>query len=332
MALIYQQAKEELAQYSGRGGRCSTSDIDNFVRKVFEYLLYSGANQDLREFTFHARNGVFTIPSEIEAIQKVKIDNRVGTSFDKWFEYRSSKHFDEVGCLPAIDAVYEEANYYPTAYSVPDGGAQIATMGTCEEAPDAHIIVAGKDLTGREIFSTHKGQQISGEYLSIKKGTRVVSQITFGEITGIVKSKTKGYTQLFWVKPATRQIGFLSDYSPLEEVPSYRRYRLSNALNCPNAKISVLARIRLKEAYADTDRIPFETLYTLSLAGQNINAQYNNDLQTAQVKDAAATAMIEKEAGHKKVNNGAAIEFFQATSAGRIRNAIYSMRILRWRY
>jgi len=283
MSLTYSQAKQELAQYAGRGGRCSTADIDNFVRKVFEFLLYSGANQDLRKFTFNARNGVFTVPYEVESIQKVKIDDRVGTSFDKWFEYRSAKFFDEVGCLPAIDAVYEEPNYYPTAYSVPPEGAYIATMGTCEESPDAHIIVAGKDLTGREIFSVHKGEQVSGEYLSIKKGVRVVSQICFGEITGIVKTKTNGYVQLFWVKPATRQIGFLSDYSPLEEVPSYRRYRLSNKLNCPSAKVSVLARIRLKEAYADTDKIPFETLYTLSLAGQNINAQYNNDLQTAQV-------------------------------------------------
>lgn len=331
MSLTYLQAKQELAQFAGRGGRCSTADIDNFVRKVLEYLLYSGANQDLREFEFQSQSGVFTVPYEVESIQKVKIDGRVGTSFDKWFEYRPSKFFNDQGCLAAIDAVYEQANYYSTAYNIPDGGAQVATFGTCDEAPDAHIIVAGKDLSGREIFTTHKGEQISGEYLSVKKGTRVHSSVTFGEITGIKKSVTKGYVQLLWVKPSYRQVGFLSDYSPLETVPSYRRYKVKDAFGSTNLKVSVLARIRLKEAYADSDKIPFETLFTLSLAGQHVFATYTNDLQTAQMKDAQATSMIEKEAGHKKVNNGPAIEFFQGTSPGRIRNTINSLRLYRWR-
>jgi len=41
--------------------------------------------------------------------------------------------------------------------------------------------------------------------------------------------------------------------------------------------------------------------------------------------------MIEKEAGHKKVNNGSPIEFFQGTSPGRIKNAIQGFRLIRWR-
>lgn len=329
MSLTYAQAKDILAQYQGRGGRCSTEDMDMFCREVFEYLLYKGADQNLREFTFQAQNGVFTVPFEIESIQKVKVDGRTGTSFDKWFEFRPSKFFNDAGCLQAIDAVYQLTDYFSTAYDPPSCGAYIATLGTCDEDEGAHILVNGKDASGRDIFTFHKGEQIAGEYLSIKKGTRVVSTVQFAKITGITKTKTNGYVQLYWMNPTYKQVGFLSDYSPLEQNPSYRRYKLTSAFNSTACTVSVLARIRLKEAYSDNDRIPFETVLTLRLAGQHVNSSYNNDLEASQVKDAQVSAMIENESGHKRVQNGAAIEFFLPTSAGRIRNVINSFRRVR---
>jgi len=316
VALVYKDAKNLLAEYAGRGGRCSTSDIDLFIREVFEYLLLSsGANQDLRKFTFISQEGTITVPYEIESIQKVQVNKRVGQVWDKWFDFRSSSQF--VGdCLPPSDALYEQPGYYPTVYSISPGGARVCTLGTCEESEDAHIIIEGKDITGRDVYTQHKGVQISGEYLSIKKGVRMFSQVHVGEITGVKKSPTNGYVQLL-----TNTNQFLSDYSPLEEVPLYRRYRLTSQYNSGCSEVSVLARIRLKEKYADNDRIPFETILTLRMAGQRVNAERNNDLQTAAAKDSAVGAMIEKESAYKRVQNGAPIEFLNATSAGLIRNA-----------
>lgn len=320
MALVYKQAKDILAQYAGRGGRCaSAADIDSFVREVFEYLLIqSGADQDLRKYTFMTDNqGVITVPYEIDSIQKVEIDDRVGQVWDKWFDFRSSSTMS-AKCLPASDALYEEANTYPTVYSIKQGGARICTLGTCDESEDAHIIVEGKDLTGRQIYTTHKGQQISGEYLSIKKGMKMFSQVTFGEITGILKSKTNGYVQLLGNNGQ-----FLSDYSPLEQIPKYKRYRISSLCSggCEGRRVTVLARIRLKEAYADNDQIPFDTMLTLRMAGQHVNAQYNNNPELAAAKEVAITNMIEKQAAHGRVNNGAPIEVMYATSAGKVKNA-----------
>lgn len=320
--ITYADAKRLLSQWAGRGGACPTaSHIDLFIRQVFEYLLYSGAYQDLRKFTFLACKGVFTVPYEVEAIQKVKIDDEVGNVWDKWFEFHNSK-FLNGDCLLPDEALFEEPNYYSTAYDLPQGGSQVGVLGTCEESQDAYLIVQGKDPTGREIFTQHAGQQISGEYLRICKGVLRYTQVKFGEITSILKSPTNGYVQLYSYNKDTECKKFLSDYSPLEEKPAYRRYRLTSRKCCPYQKVSVLARIRLKEKYADNDRIPFETLFTLTLAAQRINADYNNDIQTAQAKDASMSQLIERENSHKRVQNGQPIEFLNQISPGRIRNII----------
>lgn len=321
--LLYGDAKKLLAQYAGRGGSCvNASGVDQFCREVFEYLLFSGSYQDLRKFTFIAQKGCFTVPYEIESIQKVKIDGEVGQVWNKWFEFHSAKHLSE-DCLPADEALFEEPNYYATAYDLPCGGAHVEVMGTCEEDSDAHVIIQGKDTTGREIFTIHKGQQISGEYLSIKKFERHYTQVKFGEITHVTKTRTNGYVNLAWTVPGSAiQHGFLSDYSPLEENPSYRRYRLTSRNCCPFQKVSVLARIRLKEKYSDNDKIPFDTLFTLRLAAQRINADYNGDIQTADAKDKFMSQIIEREAAYKKVQNGSPVEFFYPLSAGTIKNTI----------
>lgn len=331
--LTYADAKKILAQYAGRGGACiNASKIDLFVREVFEYLLYSSAYQDLRKFTFLACKGVFTVPTEVESIQKVKIGDEVGQVWDKWFEFHNSKHLNG-DCIPPDEALFEEPNYYATAYDMPYGGGYPGVIGTCDEASDAHVIVQGKDATGREIFTVHKGERISGEYLSICNGTLKYTQVKFSEVTNVIKSKTNGYVTFYSYNPTTTCKSFLSDYSPLEEKPSYRRYRLTSRHCCPYQKVSILARVRLKEAYSDNDKIPFDTILTLRLGGQRVNADYNNDLQTAAAKDASMTTLIERENSHKRVQNGQPIEFLHATSAGRIQNTIqgYARRIGWWR-
>jgi len=320
MALLYGEAKRLFAQYAARGGVCPNADgVDLFMREVMQYLLYSGADQDLREFTFIAQKGVFTLPPEVESIQKVRVDGEVGQVWDQWFKYRSARTLDG-DCLCPTKALFEEANYAASAYDLPACGGYPAIQGHCQEADDAHVIIQGKDLTGREIFTTHKGENIAGVYLSVMKDRLVYSTVKFAQITNVVKTPTVGYVTLYSYDPANGKKLFLSDYTPLEEVPQYRRYRLTNNNCCTYAKVAILARIRLKEKYADNDQIPFDSILTMRLAAQSINAQYNNDVATAQAKDASMVQMIGREAAHKRVNNGQPIEFLYPISAGTIRN------------
>lgn len=322
MPILFGEAKKILSQYAGRGGKCADADgVNLFVRQVLEYMLYSGEYGNLRKFTFNALKGCFTAPYELEAPIKVKIDGVIGTAWDKWFEYHPGRYMDS-GCVPAGEALFEEPDYYPTVYDVPSCGAKIGVVGLQTESSDANLIVKGFDPTGREIFTTHKGEKVSGEYLTIKKGEMRLTQTLFAKITGIVKTITNGHVPLYWVTPDQSLKGFLSDYSPNEEVPSYRRFRLTSR-TCGNCvKVTVLGRIRLKAFYADSDIIPFDNLYALQLAGQACNKNYNDDAQGAQAKDATLQEIIARENEHKRVQNGQPIEVFTPTSAGAIQNII----------
>lgn len=320
MPITFGEAKKTVAQYAGKGGKCWDSDVtERFLRQVLEYLLISGQHGNLRKFTFKAVKGIFTAPYELEAPLKVKIDGEVGSSWDKWFEWYGYGDFSDSECIHA-NAILEEPSS-PIVYDLPPGGSHVATLSYCEEDCDAHILVKGFDLTGRRIHSEHNGEPIVGEYLSIRKGVRVYTNNKFGKITEILKTKTSGYVQLLWVDPETNDCGFLADYSPLEQKPDYRRFKL-NTRCADEVKISCLARIRLREYYTDTDQIPFDSLNNLEMAAQALNAKYNKDVAGFQAMDGSLRDFISRENEIKRVQTGQPIEVFKPLSGGSVKNIV----------
>lgn len=315
--LTFLQAKQILSKYNKRAGSClDDPELDMFCIEVFQQLLWQGTYGNMRKFCFMAESGCFTIPNELETIEKIKIDNWVGSSWDRWFEYHSSG--DIPGCTPLGNAAFEEPNYFSTVYELPAGGARVACMGTCNEAPEANIIVKGIDPTGREIITSHAGQQIVGEYLSIRKNEIRFTQATFAQITGIVKSPTVGYVNLLWRNVVTSMQGFLADYSPLEQLPAYRRYRLTSPCAGQRHKISVLGRIRLKEKYVDNDLIPFENIVAINMAGQAIQEAKNRNLGVAIASASIGSQSVENENSYKKPDVGQPVEVFLPMSGGSI--------------
>jgi len=324
MPITFGDAKKFLAQYAASAGRCETSEeVGQFVHQVLGYMLISGQYGAQRKFTFQAHKGVITVPYELETPEKLKIDNEVGTVRDRWFEWYPSTNGILHDCIPADRALVEDPNYYATVYDIPAGGKRVATLGTAQEDEDAHLIVRGKDTTGREIYTNHAGEQMVGVYLAIKKGVITYSPVTFGEITSVTKVRTNGYVQLLWFDPDANKQGFLADYSPVEELPQYRRFRITTPC-CEVCKVTILGRIRLKSYYADTEIIPFDNFYSMTVAAQGVQAQHNNDYQAAQAKDNMMLTLIERENSIKRIQNGKPIEVNPTTAGGRIRNTIFN--------
>lgn len=318
MAITFGEAKKRISQFAGRGGKCpDNSEVSGFVREVLDYMLISGEYGGIRKFTFNAVRGVFTAPYELETILKARIDNEVTSTWDRWFEW-SAGTGDLGNCLPS-NAIFEEPNYTPLVYDVPPGGSCIGVLGICDEEVTANLVVKGFDGSGREIITMHNGEQVSGEYLSIQKGQIKYTSNQFARITEVIKTRTKGYVQLLAVNPSSDARLFLADYSPLEEKPRYRRFKL-NTRCAPSVKVSVLGRIRLKENYADNDLIPFDNLYALSLAAQSINSNYNGDSQSAQAKDVMLQEIIKRENQIKKPSPGQPIDVYVPLSGGSVKN------------
>jgi len=326
----YSQAKKILAKYQGVGGKCPDAEgVDLFVQQVLQYLLLHGTYGNERKFTLCAQNGYITLPKELETPLKIKIGKAVGSVWNRWFEYHYGNTIDD--CCLAEKSLLEEPNLYPTVYDIPTCGGYPATFGTCEELPDSHIVVKGKDLTGRTIYSMHQGEKITGVYLSVRKGLIVKSDVKFGVITEVSKTRTNGYVNFLSLDENNIDRKFLADYEPYEETPSYRRAKLL-IHPCPDiCFISILGRIRLKDHYADDDVIPFDNLLLLSVAGQTINSMYNTDVQVAIARDAYVKGLIETEANYKRVNNGQPIEVYRPLSGGAVLNARAVGRRLRGR-
>lgn len=335
MSITFGEARATLSEYAGVGGECPDSEnAAKFVLEVLDYMLVSGQYGNIRKFCFIAQKGCFTAPPELETILKVRIDGQSSSAWGKWFEWHDTSILAGENCFSGASATYEEPNTYPTVYNLPSGGSRVGVLATCNESDGSYIIVKGKDPTGRQIITHHNGEQIVGEYLGLSKGTLKYTQNVFGTIDEIYKETTNGYVQLYWIKPDCNQKGFLADYSPLETNPKYKRYRLATL--DPNTKagtytrVSVLGRIKLKSAYADTDLIPFDNRYTLKLAAQAMNAQYNNNIDVATAKDNTLREMIGRENEYKRTNNGQPIEVYKPTSAGSIQNIVGGSSILRW--
>lgn len=323
MSLTFGDAKVLLAEFAARGGLCPDDPrVDLFVKSVLQTMLFKGPNDCIRGFCFQARKGVITLPFELETPIKVLINNESGGVWSKWFSFYDTGNLGvDKKCVEAASALREDPNPYPTVYDLPEGGMHVAVMGICDEACDAHIIIRGRDLSGREIFTFHNGEQVVGEHLSIKKGQLRFTTIKFGTVTEVVKTKTAGYVQLYGFDPTSGRRFFLSDYTPLEEIPRYRRFNLT--VRCQeNAEVRVIGRIRLKENYGDAEVIPISNIYALKTAAQGMNLNDNNDIQGAAAKDLFTEKLLMQENAYKKVGSGQTIDVNRITSGGVIKNVI----------
>lgn len=326
MSITFGKAKEILQPYCGVSGKSFQSkELNTFVYKVLQYLLITGSPGGEKLFEINTGKGFFTAPYELETPLKLLVNGRVGAAVSKWFEFRSKPNNCD-SYVECGDLILEDSNYYYTAYDGPEE-FQIGVKGTQAEE-NAIFIAAGSDLSGREIFTQHKGAAITGELLDIECNKINWSNVFFASISSVVKSPTNGYVPCYWRDKFGRQ-GFLSDYSPAEEAPAYRRFKL-NIPRCPEyAKISIIGRTRLKEFYADNDRIPFDNIYNLEIAGQAVRAQGTDQMEAAAQKDTFLKDLVGRDSTHKNMNNGKAIEVFYETSPGIIQGIVRKTGYLR---
>jgi hypothetical protein len=319
--LTFGEFKAIVAPYAGRAGKCeSAPEVAAFARKVMEYLLYSGSNAGTRKVCIIAHKGCISMPPEVETPLKVRIDFRVTQIWNKWFSYHSTGDGFEK-CLPIGDVLIEDGSSTPLSYELPDGGSVLGVLAHCEESPESFVLVSGKDPTGREIFGVFKGAQTAGEFFTLEKGVIHHGKVTFGEITSVTKSRTNGYVSLYAIDLRTGRRQFLADWSPSEEIPTRRRFRVIARECPPMAHLSILCRVRLKENYHDNENTFFDNTHAVELAAQKIQGEVNNDLEVANYKRGAVEDILEKESGYKKIS-GNPVDVFFPMSGGRVRNIV----------
>jgi hypothetical protein len=320
MIITFKQAKDLLAPYAGKAGKCSDDEsVGLYVKEVIQQLLFRGASGNLRKWAFVTQNGTFTAPPDLELPVKMKVDTHVGMVYDKFYEFYDQNTLSD--CSPCEDGLVEEPNTYFTSFDIPCGGARLLAVPLCKEDADAKLLISGIDETGKEIYMPHKGERFKGEYLGIDKEKNKYTQKTFVKITGIEKSVTKNYVRLYWYDPSTGDKGVLAEYRPGDTHPSFRRYRVVG-LSCDACfKITVLGRIRFCDNYHDNDIIPVSNMRALKLMGQQLQAEDNDDIEAAAYKNQRVEQTLNNENNYKRTPS-APIDFFGPTSPGNIKNLI----------
>lgn len=285
MIITLGQAREAVAEYAGKSGKCPTTEaVRLFVLEVVQRLLHRGAHGNLRKWTFCLSNGCFTAPHDMEVPIKVKIDGYPERVWSKWYEFYDV-HISDLHCDDYKPGLFEEVNTYYTAYDIPVAGAHIAAVPLEVEDPNAYIIIQGEDLAGRDVYTTCQGRRFHGEKIAINRETPVFTKNVFSKITGIEKSITCNYVRLYWQNIAAGQIagrGLLAEYRPTDTHPSFRRFRVPAAKNdCP-VKATVLGRVRDIEYRNNNDVLPITSISNLRQMAQLIQAEQNEKINVAQ--------------------------------------------------
>lgn len=321
MSLSFLEIRQLVAPYAGRAGKDPKHpDVAKFARDVMQYVLISGASGAVRKLELYAVNGSLVLPPEVETPLKARIEGEVVEVLDKWCTFHSGAS-DMDSCAPASSTLVEDGAQTPLVYPLPRGGSQIGVIAHCDEEEGAHLIVAGKDTTGREVYTVHNGVKIIGEKLSLKKNEMRYGQVTFGEVTSVLKSATNGYVGLFAVDPDIDARRFLADYAPSEQKPLYRRFKIRGQGCGRYTKIAILCRIRLKDVYYDNDVTIFDSGLAITLGAQRVQSEVNNSSNQANYKMQAMEDVLEKEAGYKKIS-GRPLDVYVPLSGGSIKGIV----------
>lgn len=321
MPLTFGEIKSLVAPYAGRAGTCADdAKTALFARKVMESLLYSGSEAAVRKICICSYKNCVVLPPEVEIPLKVRIDHKVSQVWNKWYSIHSSGNgFDR--CDDADRVLIEDGTLSPLQYEIPKSGLRIGAAATCEEDENAIITVFGKDPVGKEIYTSWDGKTQAGETYRLKKDQARFGQVEFAQITAVKKPQTNGYVVLYAVDPVTLTRYFLADYSPSDEAPLYRKYKLLSRDCPPIAHVSILCRIRLKDSYHDNEVTPFSSAFAVELAAQRWQAETNNDTDVAAYKKSATEDFLNQEAGYKKTS-GMPMDTFYPMSGGVIKNIV----------
>ena len=308
-------ARSLISDYTGKSGKCADSEeVRVAVMEVVERALHMGAYGNVRKWVFHACNGCFTAPKDLQVPLKVKIDGYPERVWGKWYEFhedcdmQNSAYSNGCGCGKGScntcgdpnsqSGLHEDPNTYYTCYDIPDCGAFLVAVPKMEEDCDAHFLVQGLDMDHRDIYIPHEDEDITGHRIDIarpgpSKANR--SKVRFSKITGLYKTKTVGYVRLYWYNPDTKERGLLGEYAPGDTNISLRRFNLKGGGEDCCTKISVLGRVATPDYHNDNDILPITNINLLKKIAQMIQAEDNDQIVTAGFKKELSKEIIMDE-------------------------------------
>lgn len=284
----------------------SREDVLDAIQESLEWMLLSGGGKILREWEVIARNGVFTLPRDLETPVKYKFSplavDGSGIFHSSYYSYSSSSIQNTQGY---IDWTFEvKANAVASQFFPPKCGCRILATTTNPCDVGKKIEVTG-DLNGFEHAPIHFGKKTAGEVLTIyaqDDPKKKYSARTFDNITSVFKDKTNEYVMLSGIDKHKKQY-FFSYYHPDEEIISYRQVSCTANMCVPNcdSKIFILGRVVPTIRYSrDQDVLPITSLTMLSYLAEKFKHQEASNFNEVAALNAQIIDIIKKERKYQR--------------------------------
>lgn len=146
---------------------------------------------------------------------------------------------------------------------------------------------------------------VQGQIRGVLGGARVpVTDEAIFDITRVRKPVTKGYISLYAVDTTNRVIYFLAKYHPLETLPQFRRYRLTN--HTRQDTTSVLAQVQLRHIplVSAEDILPFDSVQAVKLMCMSIREEEASNISAALAFQQMAVAALAKREEANTLSDG----------------------------
>jgi hypothetical protein len=196
----------------------------------------------------------------------------------------------------------------PRFYELTDGteiepeGMRIIAMSTALADTSLTLKVRGFDSTAHEILPgtdpgetipIHRWQDgIEGQLVGFWDNQLVPSTNYFQDITRVIKPVTAGYVSLYAVDTTNHVFFHLAGYHPMQTLPQFRRYSVTNHTIGNRASVLALVKLRHVPLSDANDILPIDSLQALKLMVMAIRDENAGNLQSALAYEAQAKRVM----------------------------------------
>ena len=282
---FYPQAKEMFAQ-------CNEAQIFSRLTDAVRLLANKGLNDPLvGELSLCVCNGCITLPRDVGTVLGINVHGQPTLLQDQWFQYHINGPGSQ-GCIPCSPNSYELGQV--CTFRDPSEPAYLIAEVTSAHDNNKKLRVFAKDTEGNPIYTPGPdGKLYEGFLVPLIFGfaQRNPNVPALSSIYRVSKEDTKDFVRLIAVKASDGAsqtlIGY---YAPDENLPQYRRIRVSN-------KTSV--RIKYKKASlqikSQSDFINCDNFEALRLACRAVKYRLEDALDKARQFETEASRILSEE-------------------------------------
>jgi hypothetical protein len=325
MLITLAEARALVARFV-ENGTCNATTIDARINEALSRITDMQDWECLRKLmriTVHGR--AIGLPANVEKILWADVDGTPARVFGQPYQFLSSGpgDLDYRQHTTIFKDLVDAGDGWPTLYDIPRNLPLVA-MSTASQDVGKQLQVRGvvDDVETTQLVPVVQWKQgIEGQLQGTIPGI-VVNSPAMCSVSRVIKPTTHAPVSLFAVDPVSSEFFYLAKYSPLETVPQFRRYNLTNASDGNDYCILALARLRFVPLSDGDDVLPIDNPTALKLMIMAIREENAGNFQGSVSYEAKARLAMQSRESATTVSGGAPtiINVDYRTSLGRYLN------------